>query len=113
MMIPQILSFVITSVLLSNPWNPIFTLTLFVGIHIPLSKLRPYIDNQGVSRLDDSSIKGEQDKNLPMDENLPKYKTSGKPGENSSPKIPVLDSSDIIGCTFLMMDKSSGFVLLT
>ena len=51
-----------------------------------------------------------------MDENLPKYKTSGKTGETNAPKIPVLNTYHIIGYTFLChpknMAKSYGSVLL-
>ena len=37
-----------------------------------------------------------------MDKKLPKTKRMKNNGETNAPKIPVLDYSDIIGCTFLM-----------
>ena len=43
-----------------------------------------------------------------MAENLPKEKTSRKPGRTNAPKIPVLDSYDIIGHTFLMPPQYDG-----
>ena len=43
-----------------------------------------------------------------MDENLPKYKTSGKTRETNAPKIPALNISDIIGPTFLMPPQEYG-----
>ena len=43
-----------------------------------------------------------------MAENLPKEKTSRKPGRTNAPKIPVLDSYDIIGHTFLMPHQKDG-----
>ena len=68
----------------------------------PFVRLRPDIYKQSVSCLDDFSIKEEQDKNLPMDENLPKNKTSGKTGVTNAPRMLVLNTYYILGDTFLM-----------
>ena len=43
-----------------------------------------------------------------MDENLPKDKTSGRTGETNSPQMPVLNTSDIIGRTFLIPPQEYG-----
>ena len=43
-----------------------------------------------------------------MDKTLPKDKTSGKPGETNAPKMTVLGSSGIIGCTFHMPSQEDG-----
>ena len=40
-----------------------------------------------------------------MDENLPKDENSGKTGETKLPEIPVLNTSDIIGRTFIMLPQ--------
>ena len=53
-------------------------------------------------------MKDEQDKKFPMHENLPKDKTSRKLGETNTRKILVLNSSDIIGCAFLMPTQYNG-----
>ena len=43
-----------------------------------------------------------------MDENLPKEKTYGKTGDTTAPQIPVLNTSGIIDCTFLMPPQEDG-----
>ena len=43
-----------------------------------------------------------------MDEKLPKDETSGEIGRTNSLKIPVLNISGIIGCTFLMPSQEDG-----
>ena len=43
-----------------------------------------------------------------MDENLPKYETSGKNGEINVPKISVLNTSNIIGRMFIMPPQEYG-----
>ena len=78
------------------------------GDPYPLLKSCQDRDKQSVSRIDDSSIKYEQDNFPPMDKNLPKGKTSGKPGETNAPKMHVLDSSDIICHIFLMPNQENG-----
>ena len=61
-----------------------------------------------MSRLDNSSIKDEQDKTFRMNENLTKDKTTRKTGEANAPKNIVLNTSDIIGRTFLMPPQEYG-----
>ena len=49
-----------------EPMESNLCLSPLFGGPYPFVKLRPDIDKQSVSRLDDSSIKDEQDKNIPM-----------------------------------------------
>ena len=61
-----------------------------------------------MSRLEESSRKDNQDKKLTMGENLPKEKTSEKTGDTNAPKMPVLNTSSIIGCTYIMPPQEYG-----
>ena len=99
--------YVLTLSLLRNPINTAVAFTVFVGSRIPLSnivqvvinKVYQYliiIINQNFFQERIRAIKKNTDKNLYKDE------ISGKTGETNSPKIPIINASDIIGCTFLM-----------
>ena len=61
-----------------------------------------------MSCIDDSSRKGEQDTQITMDENIPEDQIYGRTGDTTVPKIPVLNKSDIIGCTFIMPPQEDG-----
>ena len=63
---------------------------------------------KSVSHLDDYSRKDEQVKIFPMDETLPKDENYGKSGDTNAPRIPSLNSYDIIGCTSLMPPQEDG-----
>ena len=78
------------------------------GEPYPFVKLCPNRDNKSVSRLDDSSRKDEQDIIFPKDERITKDENSGKPSETNAPKIPFLNTSDIIGRTFLRPPQEDG-----
>ena len=78
------------------------------GEPYPFVKLCPNRDNKSVSRLDDSSRKDEQDIIFPKDERIIKDENSGKPSETNAPKIPFLNTSDIIGCTFIRPPQEDG-----
>ena len=54
------------------------------------------------------SIQNNDEKNPLIYTNTPKDETSGKNGDNNAPNNPVLNTSDVIGHTFLMPHQKDG-----
>ena len=83
-MTPKRISFILTFVMLSNPWNTILELTHFVGSHIPLSNHIQGEINK-VRHLLMIIQEWMNRKFFPMDENLPKDKNYWRTGDTRSP----------------------------
>ena len=107
MMIPKISSFVLTCVLIRNPWNPIFALTLFVGGRIPFSN-RVQTEIRKLCHILMILQKRMNKFKKSCWWNLPKDVTSGKTGYTNKPKMNFLNTYDIIGRRFLMASQEYG-----
>ena len=101
LVIPRSYSSILNFALLRNPFNSIFSLTLFIEICISSSNpVQTGINKvcQILMILQDRMRK----MNFPYYKNLPKDETCEKIGDTNETKITVINTSDIFGCTSIM-----------